>query len=132
VPVGAKIFFLTIASGPALGPTQPLIQWVPEALSLSIKRPGREVNHSPPSSAKVKNVCEAVPPLHNTPAWRGAQLKKKQRDNFNFLLFSLAMLFAVNVCQLHFCFQMWIHWPYCTFQSWFLKRSLLLAKEGGH
>jgi hypothetical protein len=40
--------------GMALGPTQPPIQWVPGALSLGIKRPGREADHSPPSSAKVK------------------------------------------------------------------------------
>jgi hypothetical protein len=29
------------------------IQWVPGALSLGIKRPGREADHSPPSSAEV-------------------------------------------------------------------------------
>jgi hypothetical protein len=38
----------------ALGPTQPLIQWVPRALSLGVKRPGREADHSPPTSDKVK------------------------------------------------------------------------------
>jgi hypothetical protein len=32
----------------------PPIQWVPGALSLGVKRPGREVDHSPPSSAEVK------------------------------------------------------------------------------
>jgi hypothetical protein len=32
----------------ALGPTQPPIQWVPGALSLGVKRPGREADHSPP------------------------------------------------------------------------------------
>jgi hypothetical protein len=30
------------------------IQWVPGALSLGVKRPGREADHSPPSSAEVK------------------------------------------------------------------------------
>jgi hypothetical protein len=30
------------------------VQWVPAALSLGIKRPGREADHSPSSSAKVK------------------------------------------------------------------------------
>jgi hypothetical protein len=38
------------------GPTQPPIQWVPAALSVGVKRPGREVDHSLPSSAKVKNA----------------------------------------------------------------------------
>jgi len=41
----------------AQGPTQPPIQWVPEALSLGEKRPGREADHLPPSSVKVKNAC---------------------------------------------------------------------------
>jgi hypothetical protein len=42
---------LTTASRTALGPTQPPIQWVPGALSLGLRRPGREADHSPPSSA---------------------------------------------------------------------------------
>jgi hypothetical protein len=47
-----SIFFP--ASRPALGPTQPPIKWVTGALSLRVKRPGREADHSPPSSAEVK------------------------------------------------------------------------------
>jgi hypothetical protein len=35
-------------------PTQPPIQWVTGALSLGVKRPGREADHSPQSSAEVK------------------------------------------------------------------------------
>jgi hypothetical protein len=42
----------------ALGPTQPPIQWVPEALSLAVKRPGHEAHHSPPTSAEVKEWVE--------------------------------------------------------------------------
>jgi hypothetical protein len=34
---------------------QPPIQWEPGALSLVVKLPGREADHSPPSGAKVKN-----------------------------------------------------------------------------
>jgi hypothetical protein len=37
-----------------LGPTQPLVQWVQGALSLGVKRSGREADHSPPSSVEVK------------------------------------------------------------------------------
>jgi hypothetical protein len=40
---------------PALGPTQPPIQWVPGALSKRIKRPLLEAYHSRPSIAEVKN-----------------------------------------------------------------------------
>jgi len=41
-------------SKPALGSTQPPIQWVLGALSLGVKRPGREADQSPPTSAEVK------------------------------------------------------------------------------
>jgi hypothetical protein len=44
---GLGIFLFTTASRTALGPTQPPIQWVPGALSLRVKRPGREADHSP-------------------------------------------------------------------------------------
>jgi hypothetical protein len=46
----------TTASRTALGLTQPPIQWVPGALSLGVKRPVREADHSPLSSAEVKNA----------------------------------------------------------------------------
>jgi hypothetical protein len=51
---GLGIFIFTSASRTALGPTQPPIQFVPGALSLGAKRLWREANHSPPSSAEVK------------------------------------------------------------------------------
>jgi hypothetical protein len=53
---GWECFSFSIASRPALGPTQPLTQWVRGAVSLRIKRPWRNADHSPPSSAKVKNA----------------------------------------------------------------------------
>jgi hypothetical protein len=48
-----------------LGPTQPHIQWVPGALSLGVKRPEREADHSSKSSAKVKNAWSdtSTPPI---------------------------------------------------------------------
>jgi hypothetical protein len=51
---GLGIFLFTTASTTALGPTQPPIQWVPGALSMRVKQPGHEADHSPPSSAEVK------------------------------------------------------------------------------
>jgi hypothetical protein len=53
---GLGIFLFTTESKTALGSTQPPIQWVPGALSLEVKWPGREADHSPPSSAEVKNA----------------------------------------------------------------------------
>jgi hypothetical protein len=50
------------ASKLALGRTQPPVQWVSEALSPRIKCPGREVDHSPPSSkGKVVPVLNEAP-----------------------------------------------------------------------
>jgi hypothetical protein len=59
---GLGISLFTTASRPALGPTQPPIQWVPGDLALGVKRPGREADHSLPSSAEVENAW-AIPPL---------------------------------------------------------------------
>jgi hypothetical protein len=54
---GLGIFLFTTVSRPALAPPpQPPIQWVPGSLSLRVKRPGREADHSPPTSVKVKNA----------------------------------------------------------------------------
>jgi hypothetical protein len=56
------IFLFTTASKPALVPTQPPIQWVSGDVSLEVKRPGREADHSPPSRAEVK-MRGSIPPL---------------------------------------------------------------------
>jgi hypothetical protein len=50
-----KNFLFSKSSRPALGSTQPPIQWVPGVLSPGVKRPGREADHSHPASAEVKN-----------------------------------------------------------------------------
>jgi hypothetical protein len=54
---GLGIFIFTTASRPALGTNQPPIQWVPGAFYLGAKRPSREADHPPPSSAEVKKAC---------------------------------------------------------------------------
>jgi hypothetical protein len=46
--------------------------------SLGVKRPGREADHSPPSSAEVKECVELYNHSPNKPSWRGAQLKAAQ------------------------------------------------------
>jgi hypothetical protein len=75
-------FLFATASGPALGPTQPPIKWVPWAL-LGVKRPGCEADHSPPSSAEVKECVALYLHSPNTPSWHGAHLK--HRDTFTFI-----------------------------------------------
>jgi hypothetical protein len=54
VSVGLGIFHFDTVSRPALGTIQPPIQWVPGALPLEVKWPGREADQSPPSSAEVR------------------------------------------------------------------------------
>jgi hypothetical protein len=53
---GVKNFHFSVSSRPALGPTQPPIQWTPGALSLGVKRPGCEADHLPPTSAEDKKM----------------------------------------------------------------------------
>jgi hypothetical protein len=59
VPVGSRIF--STSPRPELGPTQLPIQWLP-----AVKRPGREADHSPPTSAEVKKmwIYTATPSWH--------------------------------------------------------------------
>jgi len=57
-----------------MGPTQPLLQWIPGALSLGISGRGVKLTtylHLVPRS----RMHVAIPPLRNTSSWRGAQLK---------------------------------------------------------
>jgi hypothetical protein len=55
-PGRVKNFLFSTSSRPVPGSTQPPIQWVPGALSPGVKRPGREADHSPPTTAEVKNT----------------------------------------------------------------------------
>jgi hypothetical protein len=87
----------TIASRPALGPTQPPTQWVLGALTSGIKRLGREADHSPPSNAEVKNCVGLYLHCRNTLLRHSAQLNNgyifiaclvKHRGNFTlFVIF---------------------------------------------
>jgi hypothetical protein len=86
------LFPSPVASPPRPGrlwgpPTQPPIQWVPVVLSLRVKRPGREADHSPASSAEVKECVGLYLHSPNTPPWCGAHLE--HRDNFTFSLVAL-------------------------------------------
>jgi hypothetical protein len=84
---GLGIFLFTTASRTALGPTQPPIQWVPGVLSVGVKRPGREADHSPPSSAEVKNAWRYTStPQYVFMMW----CLVKHRDNFTFTFYGVS------------------------------------------
>jgi hypothetical protein len=94
---GMRIFLFTTASRTALVPTQPPLQWVPEALSLAIKRPERESGHSPSSSAEVKNAWNSTStPQYIFVAWCSV----KHRDNFTFTFSVLWVMEAQPVTLL--------------------------------
>jgi hypothetical protein len=69
------------SEGTALGSTQPPIQWIGGALSLKIKRLGREADHSPPYSAEIKECVELY--LHT------AHIPLKTQGQFTFTFQSL-------------------------------------------
>jgi hypothetical protein len=55
-------------SRPAVGSTQPPIQWVP-CLSRGLRRPWRGVDHPPPSTADVKERVELYLYSTSGPSW---------------------------------------------------------------
>jgi hypothetical protein len=63
-------FTFSTASKLALRPTQFPIQWVLGAPSLGVKWQGHEADHSPPSSAEVKNGGALPPFPHIFMVWR--------------------------------------------------------------
>jgi hypothetical protein len=63
-------FLYSAASRSTLEPTQPHIQWALGTIFPRVKLPEREADHSPPSSAEVKN-SGAITPLPHTSSCRG-------------------------------------------------------------
>jgi hypothetical protein len=104
---GLGIFLFSIASRTALGPTQSLIQWVPGRLSLGVRRPRREADQSPPSSAEIKERVKLYIHSRNTPAWRGAQLKAQGYLYLYLLLKSSKISFSYGLIN---CILLWVSW----------------------
>jgi len=74
-------------SRPAVGPTQPLTQWVKGALSLELKRLARETDHLQSSSADDNNEYSNT----STPS---ICLLRVHKENCNFLHFNnITLLF---------------------------------------
>jgi hypothetical protein len=96
---GLEISLFTTASRTALRPTWPRFQWVRGALSLGVKRPGREADHSLAYSVKVEECVELYLHPANTPSWRGARLKREHKDNFTFTLRLLKTIATTSPLQ---------------------------------
>jgi hypothetical protein len=67
-PGSGKIFLSSTTFRPALGHSQPAIQWVPGVHSLAVKRLGSESDKLSPPTAEVKNGG-AKPPLLHMSSW---------------------------------------------------------------
>jgi hypothetical protein len=52
-PDMGKTFLLSVSSKLVLWPTQPLIHWVQGAVSMRVKQPEHEADHSLPTSGKI-------------------------------------------------------------------------------
>jgi hypothetical protein len=70
-PAGDGNFSLHRVQNGSAPPLQPPIQWVPGALSLGVKRPGRKADHSPTPNAEVKECVELYLHSPSTHSWRG-------------------------------------------------------------
>jgi hypothetical protein len=71
-----KNFPLASVSRPALGASSLLYNGYRGSFPEAIVQPGRDANHSPPSSAEVKNEWELYPLSAQAPPWRVVGLKK--------------------------------------------------------
>jgi hypothetical protein len=69
-----------------------------QGLSLGVKRPGREADHSHPSSVEVKEWVELYLHSPNATSLRGAQLKKR---SCNFYLYLYKKTYGWVEIQLH-------------------------------
>jgi hypothetical protein len=85
------------------------MQWVPGALSLEVKRPGSEADHSPLPSDEVKECVELYLHSTNKYSWRGALFQIRTTLNFRYKLtvrhcgrvcnFAIQNMFDVKTCM---------------------------------
>jgi hypothetical protein len=112
-----RFFLFATASRLLLGPTQPPKQWTLGTLIPGVKRPGRQADHSPSSSAEVKEWVELYLHSPNTFSLRRAQLKAQGQlylyllklNVLNWMVARIpgihsALNFFVNVILIYFFF----------------------------
>jgi hypothetical protein len=83
------IYLFSSTFGFALGPIQPHMEWLPRVLSIDIKWLWYEADHSPPSSAEVKNEWSftSIPPY----------VHGMHRDNFIFYFQNVSTLYIYTL-----------------------------------
>jgi hypothetical protein len=91
------IFLFTTASRTALASTQPPIQWVRGALSLGVRRPGREARHSPPSSAGQR-MSRNIPPLPQYAFMEWWSVKKAEGQLYLYLYLYRRFCMGIFTC----------------------------------
>jgi hypothetical protein len=90
---GRDFFLFATTSRSALGTTQPPIQWVTRFLSPGVKRPVREADHSPPTTAEAESIYTSNSPYVFT-AWY--PVKHRDKCIFIFLPQTLRVHFIQN------------------------------------
>ena len=95
ISAGARYFLFFKTSRPALRPTQSPIKWVPEFFR-KVKQPGRDVDHSPPPSAAIKNEWSytSAPPICLQSVKKQFHLVKTNREDRHHNYSSENMLFS--------------------------------------
>jgi hypothetical protein len=88
-----------------------------------VNRPGSEADHSPPSSAEIKEWVALYLHSPNTPPWRGAQLK--HRDNFTFT----GVIFDCGYYTV-LLWVYWRHWRKKIFLSFLIVLFYLAVSRG--
>jgi hypothetical protein len=86
----------------------------------------READHSPPSSAEVKESVELSLHSLNTPSWRGAQLMGAQRQLYLYLYNGLYSCLYVGHISKYFYFSPYRDTKIVVFTG---KFSLIIARE---
>jgi hypothetical protein len=115
VPVGPSIFTFPYRLYRLWGLTQPAIQWVPRALAPGVKRPGRQANHSLPSSTEVKKPWIYIYPLLHTSLYFSVYIPCARcfLVCIHCIYFFFSGIFVISTYPLHFCaisyfFNQWI------------------------
>jgi hypothetical protein len=99
-PNRVKNFLFSTSSGLALGSTQPPIQGVTRALSLGVKLPEREADHSPPTSAEVKKNVDLY--IHSPIRLHGVVLNWLS-TGITVLFTAYNIKFSIYLCSKFLC-----------------------------